>query len=118
MGISAGMDQEVIKPEKPIRTSSQAFSPLGCFIAAAGATLLAFCLLSAASVTTIWAFAHLLGLNDRISFVLMLLGVIPPVLASIWIAGRAWHVERRLAQHHDVDLPVFKMTYYLRKPKS
>jgi hypothetical protein len=109
------MDQDILKPEKTPATGSQAFSPLGCFIAAFGAALLTFCLLTAASAASIWAFAHLLGLSDSIARIFMLIGVIPPALASIWVAGRAWHVERRLAQHHDIDNPVFKLAHYLRR---
>ena len=34
------MEQELIKPDVAPKGSSQAFSPLGCFIAASGITLL------------------------------------------------------------------------------
>ncbi len=45
----------------------------------------------------------------------MVLGLIPAVLATIWTAGRAWHVERRLAQHQDIDVPNFKLLHYFKK---
>ena len=109
------MSQEVIKPEKAAPKGNQAFSPFGCFIAAAGVTLLTVCLLGAASVTSIWAFSKLIGLSDEITRILLYAGVIPPVLAAIWTAGRAWHVERLLAQHRDIDVPVFKLMHYLKK---
>lgn len=109
------MDQDIITPEKAAPTGKQGFSPLGCFIAASGATLLCFSLLSAFSVSGIWALTHLFGMSEGLSDIFMLLGLIPPIAASVWIAGRAWYVERRLAQHLDVDTPVFKMLHYFGK---
>jgi hypothetical protein len=109
------MDQDIITPEKTPRTSSQAFSPLGCFLAAAGVTLLAFCKLGAAMVATIWAVCKLFGIPDMAMYVLIGLGFIPVLWATIWTAGRAWHVERRLAQHLDIDVPVFKIGYYFKR---
>ena len=109
------MEQELLKPEVPPKVSSQAFSPLGCFIAASGITLLTLCLLGTAALTTIWAFSKLLGLPEILSEGLMVLGLIPAVLATIWTAGRAWHVERRLAQNLDIDVPNFKLLHYFKK---
>jgi hypothetical protein len=109
------MEQEIIKPESAPKTSSQAFSPLGCFLAAAGVTLLTFCLVGAAAAASVWAFSKLLGLPDNVLLVLLGLVAIPVIAATIWTAGRAWHVERRLAQHLDIDSPVFKMSYYFKK---
>lgn len=109
------MDQEVTKPEKPMPARVQGFSPLGCFIAASGVTLLTLCLLGSAAVVSVWAFSRLLGLSDTIARVLMALSIIPPILATIWTGGRAWYVERRLAQHLDVDTPVFKLFHYYKK---
>jgi hypothetical protein len=48
----------------------------------------------------------------------MAIGVIPVVIASIWTAGRAWHVERRLEEGHDIDPPVFSLTYYLKRAQG
>jgi hypothetical protein len=109
------MEQELIKPETPPKGSSQAISPLGCFIAASGITLLTLCLLGTAALTTIWAFSKLLGLPEVLSEGLMVLGLIPAVIATIWTAGRAWHVERRLARHQDIDVPNFKLLHYFKK---
>jgi hypothetical protein len=109
------MDQDVIRPDTMPKTSSQAFSPFGCFIAAAGVTLLTFCLLGAAAVTSVWAFARLLGLPDSITWIAMAVGMVPVLWATIWTAGRAWHVERRLASHQDIDVPVFSSLHYFKK---
>jgi len=108
------MEQELIKPDVAHKGSSQAFSPLGCFIAAAGVTLLALCLWGAAALTTIWAFSKLFGFPEMLTYGLMALGLIPAIIATIWTGGRAWHVERRLAQHQDIDVPVFKLLHYFR----
>jgi hypothetical protein len=109
------MEQEITKPETPPRSGNQAFSPLGCFLAAAGVTMLAATKLGAAMVATVWAVSKLFGFPDMIMYGLMALGAIPVVWATIWTAGRAWHIERRLAQHLDVDRPVFKLGYYLKR---
>jgi hypothetical protein len=109
------MEQEFLKPETAPKLSSQAFSPFGCFLAAAGVTLLTFCLVGAAAAASVWAFSKLLGLPDTALLVLLGLSTIPVIAATVWTAGRAWHVERRLAQHLDIDTPVFKLSYYFRK---
>jgi hypothetical protein len=92
------MEQELIKPDSAPRGSSQAFSPLGCFIAA-----------------SVWAFSKLLGLPDMLANGLMVLSLAPAIVATVWTAGRAWHVERRLAQHQDIDVPVFDLWHYFKK---
>ncbi len=109
------MDQDIIKPDVTPKISSQAFSPLGCFIAASGVTLLTFCLLGAAAVTCVWAFAKLLSLPDWITYAAMVVAMVPVLLATVWTAGRAWHVERRLAQHQDIDVPVFNWLHYFKR---
>jgi hypothetical protein len=114
-GISRCMEQELIKPDNEPKGTSQALSPFGLFLAATGVTLLAFCLLGAAALTTIWAFSKLVGLPDMATYGLMVLGIIPAVIATVWTGGRAWHVERRLAQHQDIDVPVFKLWHYFKK---
>ena len=114
-GISRFMEQELIKPDVPPKGSSQAISPLGCFIAASGITLLTLCLLGTAALTTIWAFSKLLGLPEVLTQGLMVLGLVPAVIATIWTGGRAWHVERRLAQHQDIDVPNFQLLHYFKK---
>jgi len=37
--------------------------------------------------------------------------------ATVWVSLRAWHVEQRLADNKDVDSPVFKIGYYLKKAR-
>jgi hypothetical protein len=109
------MEQEIIKPEVQPKTSSQGFSPLGSFLAAFGATLLMLCFTGSAMVATVWAFAKLIGVPDLLMYGVMALGVIPVVWATVWTAGRAWHVERMLAQSKDIDKPVFNLSYYFKK---
>ena len=109
------MDQEITQPERTPPTSSQAMSTLGCFLAAAGATLLAASMLSAAFGATVWALSNLLGFPQIALWILLGLSLIPALWATIWTAGRAWHVERRLAQGLDIDTPVFTLLHYWRK---
>lgn len=109
------MEQEIIKPAAEPRPGSQAFSPVGCFLAASGVTLLVFCKLGAAMVVSVWAFSRLLGLPEIAMYVVMAAGAFPVLWATAWTAGRAWHVERRLAQHLDIDTPVFKYDHYFKK---
>jgi hypothetical protein len=109
------MDQEIIAPETPPKGSAQGFSPFGSFVAAAGATLLMLCFLGSAMVATVWAFAKLIGVPDLAMYAVLALGVIPVVWATVWTAGRAWHVERLLASGKDIDVPVFNLSYYFKK---
>ena len=111
----SAMDQEILKPDSQPQRGSQAFSPLGCFLAASGVTLLAFCKLGAAMVATVWAASKLFGFPDIMMYGLMAIGAVPVIWATVWTAGRAWHVERRLAQHLDIDKPVFKLGHYLKR---
>jgi hypothetical protein len=108
------MDQDIITPPATPKTGQQAFSPFGCFIAAAGATLTSFTLLGAAAAASVWAFAKLLGLPDMVLYVCLALSAMPVLWATAWTAGRAWHVERRLAQGLDIDVPVFKFAHYFK----
>ncbi len=109
------MEQEIIKPDLTPKSSAQAFSQVGCFLAAAGATLLTLCLLGAAAVASVWAFSRMLGFPDIVLEALLVLTTIPVLMATFWTAGRAWHVEQRLARGLDVDTPNFSTTYYWRK---
>jgi hypothetical protein len=109
------MDQDIIRPDTQPKPGTQAFSPFGCFLAAAGATLLALCKLGAAMVATVWAASKLFGLPDIMMYVLMVAGAVPVLWATIWTAGRAWHIEQRLARHLDVDQPVFKLGHYFKR---
>lgn len=111
----SGMEQEIIKPETTPPSASQAFSPFGCFLAASGVTLLVFCKAGAAMVATVWAASNLFGLPDVLMYALMAAGAVPVLWATVWTAGRAWHVEQLLARHQDIDVPVFKLGHYLKK---
>ncbi len=108
------MEQEIFKPEPAPKAGSQAFSRTGSLMAAFGATLLMFCFTGSAMVATIWAVSKLIGLPDVLMYVLFALGAIPVLWITIWTAGRAWHVEKLLAQHRDIDVPVFSLTYYFK----
>ena len=114
-GICLLMDSEILKPETNPKASSQALSTFGCFLAAAGATLLTFCLVGAATAASVWAFCRLMGLPDIVVEGGLILSAIPVLAATFWTAGRAWHVEQRLAQGLDVDQPVFALRHYLLK---
>ena len=101
------MEQELIKPDTEPKGKSQALSPVGLFLAASGVTLLAFCLLGAAAVTTIWAFSKLIGLPDIVNYVLMALGMMmmPPTTIALplklllFVLVDGWHlVVRSLVQ--------------------
>jgi uncharacterized paraquat-inducible protein A len=109
------MEQEIINPDKTPKSSAQALSPVGLLLAAVGATLLTFCLLGAAAVASVWAFSKMLGFPDIIIQILLVLVAIPVLMATFWTAGRAWHIEQRLARGLDADTPVFSAAYYWRK---
>ena len=89
--------------------------PFGLFLAAFGATLLSLTMVATAVIAVIWAFVKLVGLPDLVLWPLLVLGLVPIVWVTVWTAGRAWHVERRLERGEDVDNPVFKMLHYFRK---
>ena len=109
------MDQEIIKPAGELKKNSQALNKFGVIIASSGVTLMTVALLGSFVVATIWAMGKLLGLPETLTQILMLAGLVPTALAAIWTAGRAWHVERLLAQHKDIDNPVFELFYYYKK---
>ncbi len=108
------MEQDIIRPQSTPKLSSQAFSPLGCTLASVGAALLTLCLLGASAAATAWALSRLLGLPDVFMYGLLMLLMIFVVIASIWVGGRAWSVERTLARGADVHPPVFKLGYYFK----
>ena len=108
------MEQEILKPETPPKTGTQAFSRTGSLMAATGATMLMLCFTGSAMVATVWAMSKLIGLPDVLMYVMMAIGVLPVLWVTIWTAGRAWHVEKLLAQHKDIDVPVFSLTYYFK----
>lgn len=69
----------------------------------------------AAVLATVWAFSKLFGFPDAVMWVIMVLSLLPVAWATIWTAGRAWHVERRLAAGLDIDTPVFSLLHYWRR---
>ena len=91
--------------------------PFSSFLAAIGVALMAISMLGAASAATVWAASRLMGLPDSFMFGLMALGALPVIWATIWSAGRALHVERRLEDGLDIDQPVFKLFHYWRAGK-
>ena len=111
----AAMDQEIIKPDAVPKTGTQAAGPMGSFLSAAGVTMLAATKLGAAMAATVWAVAKLIGLPDMAMWATMALGAVPVAWATIWTAGRAWHVEQRLERGLDIDTPVFKLFHYWKK---
>jgi hypothetical protein len=95
--------------------SANSIGSIGLFLAASGATLSAFTMAATSVVAVIWAFVKLTGLPDMALYALLVAGIAPILWVTIWTAGRAWHVERRLEQGLDVDTPVFKMLHYFSK---
>ena len=89
---------------------------IGRLIAAVGATILAFVFSATSVIAVIWAVAKILGLLDIMLWILLALSVLPVVWATLWTAGRAWHVERLLEQGLDTDQPEFRIGAYLPLP--
>jgi hypothetical protein len=110
------MDQEIIKPQAAPAPSSHSMGVFNSFLSAAGVVLLSITKLGAAFAAIIWALSQLMGLPDFIMYGLMVLGLIPVIWSTIWVAGRAWHVEQLLETGKDVDRPVFKAFHYWKKP--
>lgn len=108
------MEQEIIKPDAAPKAGTQAFSRTGSLMAASGATMLMACFTGSAMLAVVWAASKLIGLPDMVMYVLMALGALPVLWVTIWTAGRAWHVEKLLAAHKDIDVPVFSLTYYFK----
>jgi hypothetical protein len=113
----AGMEQELRRPDYVPRKHDRAASDLNCAMAAIGLTLMNLCLVGAAAVTTAWAVHTLLGTSQTVFLILAGLISIPVLALSIWTAGRAWYLERRLAQGGDVDKPMFDLFHYFRKAR-
>jgi hypothetical protein len=112
------MNDEIIRPEPARAPGQHAMGPFSSFLAATGVALMALSMLGAAAAATVWAASRLIGLPDSFMFGLMAIGALPVIWATIWSAGRAWHVERRLEDGLDVDQPVFKLFHYWRPEKS
>jgi hypothetical protein len=109
------MEQEIRRPDYVPRQHDRAASSLNCALAATGVTLMTLCLVGSAAVTTVWAIAKLFGASDQVLLVLAILSLIPVLALSIWTAGRAWHLERRLAVGQDVDSPNYSVFHYFKK---
>jgi energy-converting hydrogenase Eha subunit E len=110
------MEQEIRRPEYKPRQHDRAASSLNCALAAIGVTLMTLCLVGSAAVTTVWAVAKLFSASDQVISVLAAISLVPVLALSIWTAGRAWHLERRLAAGQDVDAPVYGILHYFKKP--
>lgn len=109
------MTDEIIRPDQPPPAPGQhAMGPFSGALAATGVALMAISMLGAAAAATVWAASRLMGLPDSFMFGLMAIAAVPVIWATIWSAGRAWHVERRLEDGLDVDQPVFKLFHYWR----
>src|SRR5437868_10031617 len=106
------MDQEIIKPQTTPAPTSHSMGILNSFLSAAGVVLLSVTKLGAAFTAVIWAFCQIAGLPNVVMYVLMALGLIPVIWATIWVGGRAWHVEQLLETGRDVDRPVFQAFHY------
>jgi hypothetical protein len=94
---------------------AQQENALGSAIAASGATLMALVFSATSLAAVAWALVKLVGLPDVALWVLLALAAVPVLWATVWTAGRAWHVERRLTQGLDVDRPVFNLSHYFKK---
>lgn len=113
------MEQEIRRPDYVPRQHDRTASSLNCALAAIGVTAMTLCLVGSAAVTAVWAIARLSIFDASMDTVKILaaLVMIPVVILSIWTAGRAWHLERRLAAGKDVDAPVFKIFHYFRNAR-
>jgi hypothetical protein len=111
------MTEEIMRPQVSQPPGQHAMGPFPSFLAAIGVALMAVSMLGAASAATVWAASRLMGLPDTFMYGLMALGALPVIWATIWAAGRAFHVERRLEDGLDIDHPVFKLFHYWRPEK-
>lgn len=110
------MEQEIRRPDYVPRKHDRTASSLNCALAAIGVTLMTLCLVGSAAVTSVWAVAKLFGTSNQTIMILAGISLIPVLALSIWTAGRAWHLERKLAAGQDVDAPVFGVFHYFKKP--
>jgi hypothetical protein len=108
------MEQEIRRPDYVPRQHDRSASSLNCALAAIGVTSMTLCLVGSAAVTTVWAVARLFDASIDTIKILAVLAMIPVLALSIWTAGRAWHLEKRMARGQDVDSPVFNILHYFR----
>ena len=113
--ICGTMEQEIRRPDYVPRVNDRAASAFSCFMAAAGVTLMTLCLFGAAAAATVWAVAQLFELGNTLMLILQGLVAIPVLWMTVWVAGRAWYLEQRIAKGQDVDRPVFQLFHYFEK---
>ena len=106
------MSDDIIRPDPAPAPQSHAMGPFSSFLAAAGIALMSLSMLGAAAAATVWAACRLMGIPDSFLYVFLALAAIPVLWTTIWSAGRAWHVERRLEDGLDIDPPVFRLLHY------
>jgi energy-converting hydrogenase Eha subunit E len=109
------MEQELRRPEYKPRQHDRSSSALNCALASIGVTLMTLCLVGSAAITTVWAVGTLFEAGQTTFLVMSAIVAIPVLALSIWTAGRAWHLERRLSAGKDVDVPNFGIFHYFRK---
>ena len=109
------MEQEIIKPEAEPASREQSFSTTGGLIAATGATLLMFCMTGAAMLATLWAVSKLFGFPDMMMYALMALGPCRCCGSRHGLRAVPGTSSSLLAEHQDIDVPVFKLSHYFRK---
>jgi fatty acid desaturase len=110
----ATMEQELRRPDYVPRKHDRAVSAINCAMAAVGLTAMTFCLVGSAAMTAVWAIGTLFGASQTVFLVLAAIVAIPVLWLSVWTAGRAWSLERRLSEGRDVDAPVFEALHYFR----
>lgn len=108
------MEPEIRRPDYVPRQHDRSASSLNCAFAAIGVTSMTLCLVGSATVTTVWAVARLFEASIDTIKILAVISLIPVLALSIWTAGRAWHLEKRLARGQDVDAPVYNILHYFR----
>jgi hypothetical protein len=111
----ADMEQELRRPDYVPRKHNRQASTLNCALAAIGVTLMTLSLVGSAAVTTAWALGKLFGASNAVLLGMAIVFMLPVIAYSIWTAGRAWHVEKRMAAGLDVDTPVYSVLHYVRK---
>jgi energy-converting hydrogenase Eha subunit E len=109
------MEQDIRRPDYTPRKHDRSASAFNCALAAIGVTLMNLCLVGSAALTTVWAVGTLFGAGPTALKIMAVIVAIPVLAMSIWIAGRAWHIERRLAAGLDADTPVFGLMHYFKK---
>jgi fatty acid desaturase len=113
-GHMASMEQELRRPEYVPRKHDRAVSAVNCAMAAIGLTAMTLCLVGSAAIAAVWAIGTLFDASQTIFYILAAIVALPVLWLSVWTAGRAWNLERRLSEGRDVDAPVFDALHYFR----